>query len=78
MHVLVIPKEHYADLAALTAAGDGLVGEVATQALRVATEAGLGETGYRVVFNTGADGGQTVSHVHAHILGGRAMTWPPG
>ncbi len=78
VHVLVIPKDHYPDLAALAAAGDGLLAEVAEQAHLVASAEGVAETGYRVVFNTGAEGGQTVGHAHAHVLGGRPMTWPPG
>ena len=76
-HVLVIPKDHYPDLAALAGAGDGLLAEVAGQAAEVARAAGL-ESGYRVVFNTGAEAGQTVFHAHAHVLGGRRLTWPPG
>ena len=78
VHVLVIPREHYPDLAALAGAGDGLLAEVAAQAHLIASAEGVAETGYRVVFNTGPDGGQTVSHAHAHVLGGRQMTWPPG
>lgn len=76
--MLVIPKAHHADLASLAAAGDGLMAEVAGQAHEVALSAGIAETGYRVVFNTGAHAGQTVGHAHAHVLGGRAMAWPPG
>ncbi len=78
VHVLVIPKEHYPDLAALAGAGDGLLAEVAEQAHLIASAEGVAETGYLVVFNTGAEGGQTVGHVHAHVLGGRPMAWPPG
>lgn len=78
VHVLVIPKEHFPDLAALAAADGGLVEEMAAQALLVASAEGMAEAGYRIVFNTGTDGGQTVAHVHAHVLGGRAMAWPPG
>jgi histidine triad (HIT) family protein len=78
VHVLVIPKDHHQDLAALAAAGDGLLAEVAAQAHQVALAEGIADTGYRVVFNTGSHGGQTVDHAHAHVLGGRAMTWPPG
>jgi histidine triad (HIT) family protein len=78
VHVLVIPKAHYPDLAALAAAGDGLVEEIAAQAAEVAAAAGVGTTGYRVVFNTGADAGQSVAHAHAHVLGGRGLGWPPG
>jgi histidine triad (HIT) family protein len=78
VHVLVIPKEHYPDLAALAEADDGLLSEMAAQAAEVAAAAGVAESGYRVVFNTGPEAGQTVFHVHAHVLGGRPMTWPPG
>jgi histidine triad (HIT) family protein len=77
-HVLVIPKDHYPDLAALAGADDGLLDEMAAQAHRVALAEGLGDRGYRVVFNTGPEAGQTVAHAHAHVLGGRRMTWPPG
>jgi histidine triad (HIT) family protein len=77
-HVLVIPKTHYPDLAALAGAGDGLLDEVAAQAHQVARDAGIDAAGYRVVFNTGPQAGQTVQHAHAHVLGGRAMSWPPG
>jgi histidine triad (HIT) family protein len=78
VHVLVIPKDHHPDLASLAGAGDGLLDEVAAQAAAVAGELGLAESGYRIVFNTGPDAGQTVYHAHAHVLGGRAMAWPPG
>jgi histidine triad (HIT) family protein len=78
VHVLVVPRVHYADLAAVAAAGDGLLAEIATQAHRVAVAEGVADSGYRVVFNTGADGGQTVGHAHAHVLGGRPLAWPPG
>jgi histidine triad (HIT) family protein len=77
-HVLVITKEHYPDVAALAAADPGLLGELITAAHRVAMAEGVAETGYRLVFNTGAQAGQTVWHVHGHVLGGRDMTWPPG
>ncbi len=77
-HVLVISKEHYPDVAALAAADSGLLGEVITEAHRVAAGEGVSDTGYRVVFNTGAQAGQTVPHVHGHVLGGRSLTWPPG
>jgi len=77
-HVLVSPKKHYPDAAALAAADPGLLGEMITAAYRVAAAEGVAETGYRLVFNTGAQAGQTVWHVHAHVLGGRDLTWPPG
>lgn len=78
VHVLVIPKDHYRDMAALAMAGDGLLAEVVGQAHEVALAEGIADTGYRVIFNTGSHGGQTVDHAHAHVLGGRRMTWPPG
>ena len=77
-HVLVVPKDHHADLAALATADGSLLAEVAAQAHQVAAAEGIAADGYRVVFNTGPRAGQTVFHVHAHVLGGRAMTWPPG
>jgi histidine triad (HIT) family protein len=77
-HVLVIPKNHHPDLAALASSDAGLLAEVALQAHRVAQAEELGDGGYRVVFNTGPEAGQTVFHVHAHVLGGRRMAWPPG
>jgi histidine triad (HIT) family protein len=78
VHVLVIPREHYPDLAALAAAGDGLLDEVAAEAAMVADDEGVAGAGYRVVFNTGPQAGQTVLHAHAHVLGGRPLSWPPG
>ena len=78
IHVLVIPKPHYRDLADLAGADSQLLAEVAGQAHQVALAEGIAGTGYRVVFNTGAGAGQTVDHAHAHVLGGRRMTWPPG
>ena len=77
-HVLVIPKQHYPDIAALAAADSGLLGDVITGAHRVAADEGVSETGYRVVFNTGAHAGQMVPHVHGHVIGGRSLDWPPG
>jgi len=78
IHVLVISKAHYPDVEALAAADSGLLGEVITEAHRVAAAEGVSDSGYRVVFNTGEHAGQTVPHVHAHVLGGRTLTWPPG
>ena len=76
VHVLVIPRQHLPDVAAVAQAGDGLLDEIAAQARQVAADAGI--TDYRVVFNTGAGACETVWHAHAHVLGGRPMTWPPG
>jgi histidine triad (HIT) family protein len=77
-HVLVISKTHYPDVAALAAADAALLGEVINAAQEIAAAEGVAETGYRVVFNTGVQAGQTVPHVHGHVLGGRSFTWPPG
>ena len=77
-HVLVVPKAHYPDVAALAAADAALLGEVIDAARQVAADEGVAEAGYRVVFNTGVQAGQTVPHVHGHVLGGRSLTWPPG
>jgi histidine triad (HIT) family protein len=71
-HVLVVPKEHYADLAELAAADPELVGELARAAAAVAKADGVAE-GWRLLFNTGAEAGQTVFHVHGHVLGGRRL-----
>ena len=79
VHVLVIPKRHFADLLAFTRAERALAGHILAEVIpQVATELGLAERGFRVVTNTGQDGGQTVSHLHFHILGRRSLTWPPG
>ncbi|MER7205639.1 histidine triad nucleotide-binding protein [Streptosporangium sp. NPDC000239] len=77
-HVLVVPKDHYQDAAALAAADHGLADEVLRTAHTVAEQEGVAEPGYRIVFNTGPGAGQTVFHVHGHVLGGRGLTWPPG
>lgn len=77
MHLLVIPKEHLASTAHATAEHAGLLGHLVATAAQVAEERGLAN-GYRLVINTGADGGQTIDHLHVHLLGGRAMGWPPG
>ncbi|WP_433258774.1 histidine triad nucleotide-binding protein [Streptosporangium sp. CA-135522] len=77
-HVLVVPKDHYPDAAALAAADHGLADDVIKAAHAVAQQEGVADAGYRLVFNTGAQAGQTVFHVHGHVLGGRGLTWPPG
>lgn len=77
-HVLVIPKDHYPDLAALAAADGSLLTELISQVDEVAKAEGISSSGYRVVFNTGTDAGQAVPHVHAHVLGRRGLSWPPG
>ena len=77
VHVLVIPKRHIASHAHALPADAGLLGALLAAAGEVARTQGL-ENGYRLVINTGADGGQTVEHLHMHVLGGRHMGWPPG
>ncbi len=76
VHLLVIPRRHVASLAAADDPAD--LGALMTLAADVAREAGIADSGYRVVTNIGNDGGQTVGHLHLHVLGGRALTWPPG
>lgn len=73
VHVLVIPKAHYANMADLAAADPGLAGQVLAAAAEVAKVEGLSDSGYRTLFNTGPDSGQEVFHVHAHVLGGRPL-----
>ena len=77
-HVLIIPKEHHATVGELATADPELAAELLREAAAVAADEGVAESGYRVVFNTGAGAGQTVFHVHAHLLGGRGFDWPPG
>ena len=77
-HILIVPRRHIATLNALTAHDDGIIGEMLRRATLIAADRGHAETGYRTVFNCNADGGQTVFHIHLHLLGGRAMQWPPG
>jgi histidine triad (HIT) family protein len=77
-HVVVVPRAHYPDAAALAAADPALAGEVLRAAAAVAEQEGVVESGYRLVFNTGSGAGQSVFHVHCHVLGGRPITWPPG
>lgn len=77
-HALVIPKKHLASLAEVGDADWPLVGALHALAVKVAKAKGLAPGGFRTVTNTGPDAGQTVFHLHLHLLGGRAMTWPPG
>jgi histidine triad (HIT) family protein len=77
-HVLVIPKEHHPTAAELAASDGDLLAEIVREAHQVAVDDDVADTGYRVVFNTGPGAGQTVFHVHAHVLGGRGLNWPPG
>ena len=77
-HVLVIPKRHIATINDLTESESALVGQLFLVAKQVAAEAGLAEEGYRTVMNCNALAGQSVYHIHLHVLAGRAMHWPPG
>ena len=75
-HILIIPKKH---IASLDDANDpNLLGQMLAMAAALARQEGIAKTGYRTVINTGNDGGQSVDHLHIHLLGGRQMTWPPG
>lgn len=78
LHVLIIPRRHISTLNDLTAADHDLTGELIRRATAIAAERGCAESGYRLVFNCNRDGGQTVFHVHLHLLAGRPMAWPPG
>ena len=76
-HLLLIPKQHIASTAHTEQKHAALLGHLVAKAAEIARTVGL-DRGYRIVINTGADGGQTVDHLHLHLLGGRHMTWPPG
>ncbi|MDH5759360.1 MAG: histidine triad nucleotide-binding protein [Gemmatimonadota bacterium] len=77
-HILVIPRNHVTSLATAQAGHGDLLGRILLTAAELARAEGIAENGYRTVLNTGADGGQSVHHLHLHLLGGRAMGWPPG
>lgn len=78
VHVLVVPRKPLKNVAEATDADAELLGRVLLVAARIARELGLAERGYRLVTNVGSDGGQSVDHLHVHLLGGRRMGWPPG
>ena len=77
-HVLVVTKRHITSLNDLSPDDDQTVGELVRRAAAIAKERGISAGGFRTVFNTNRDGGQTVLHIHLHLLGGRSMHWPPG
>ncbi len=77
IHVVIIPKEHY-DSVLSVPAGNNVISHIHTVANRIALKLGIADKGFRLVNNCGADGGQTVPHLHYHLLGGRALQWPPG
>ena len=78
LHALIIPKTHIATLNDLVPEHDAIVGEMARRAAALAKERGFADRGYRTVFNANRDAGQTVFHIHLHVLGGRSFHWPPG
>ena len=77
-HVLVIPRRHIESLNELEPDDDPIVGEIVRRAAAIAKDRGISAGGFRTVFNTNRDAGQTVFHIHLHLLGGRRMAWPPG
>ncbi len=77
-HVLIVPKRHIATLNELSKADDEIVGAMVRRAAAIAKDRGINAGGFRTVFNTNKDAGQTVFHVHLHLIGGRGFTWPPG
>ena len=78
MHVLIVPKMHVPTLNDLTETHDGIVGDMVRRAAALAGERGYADSGFRTVFNCNAAAGQTVFHVHLHVLAGRPLAWPPG
>ena len=78
IHILIIPKQHLESLASVTDENRDLMGHMMLTTRKIAIDEGLSQSGYRTVINIGADGGQTVNHLHLHLLGGRALRWPPG
>ncbi|HDP67676.1 MAG TPA: histidine triad nucleotide-binding protein [Candidatus Marinimicrobia bacterium] len=78
VHILVIPKKHIGRINQLQETDQPLVGKMMLTAIKIARDEKISETGYRLVFNCGTDGGQEVEHIHLHLLGGRQMNWPPG
>ncbi|HIB26392.1 MAG TPA: histidine triad nucleotide-binding protein [Candidatus Marinimicrobia bacterium] len=77
-HILIIPKKHIETLNEINENDQDLLGELLLMAKKIAKDEGIDASGYRTVFNCNADGGQTVFHIHMHLLGGRLMAWPPG
>jgi histidine triad (HIT) family protein len=78
LHALIIPKTHIATLNDLSTSHDGLIGEMTRRAAALAKQRGFAERGFRTVFNTNREAGQSVFHIHLHVLAGRALAWPPG
>jgi histidine triad (HIT) family protein len=78
LHVLLVPRRHIETLNDLVVGDDALVGSMLRRAAALATEGGYADRGYRTVFNCNREAGQTVFHIHLHLLAGRGLTWPPG
>ncbi len=78
VHILIVPKVHITSANELSAENAEVVGHIFAVAAKLAKELGFAEKGYRIVNNCGEDGGQTVGHLHFHLLGGRGLAWPPG
>jgi histidine triad (HIT) family protein len=78
IHILIIPKEHFASLNDIPEEKKELLSHILLRARQIAQNIGIEENGYRIVLNTARDSGQEVFHIHFHLLGGRRMTWPPG
>ena len=77
-HILLVPRRHITTLNDLTSDDAALAGKLVLHAKQLAEQEGIAESGYRTVFNCNGDGGQSVYHIHLHLLGGRALRWPPG
>lgn len=77
-HVLLIPKKHISSLNEVSAEDHAVLGHLVRIAPQIARQEGIADSGFRVVINTGADAGQSVRHIHLHVMGGRPMAWPPG
>ncbi|OQB13912.1 MAG: HIT-like protein [Firmicutes bacterium ADurb.Bin193] len=78
VHVLIIPKEHIASVREISGTNSGIIAHIYEIAVQLAKELGIFDKGFRMVTNCGEDGGQTVGHLHFHLLGGRSLKWPPG
>ena len=77
-HILVVPRRHIASLGDLADGDDALIGRMVRKARDLARQLGVGERGFRLVFNSGDDAGYSVHHIHLHLVGGRKLAWPPG
>jgi histidine triad (HIT) family protein len=78
VHILIIPKKHFASINEMEAADAGLIGRMFMAAKHIAKQEKIAGSGYRLIMNTGVHGSQSVAHVHLHLMGGRQMGWPPG